>query len=254
MKTLIFDYCSNRYFFFSVTSLIYYFVQKCLYIVSVVTGVIIKHLQARKFTFPDHKLYFIPVCSLIQVDLIFILDSSTSMGRSDFQNMKDFVKNVISQIDITNGSSRVGVFTFSNDAKLEFGLKTYNTNEDIIKAIDAIPQYFGNTNTAAALRAVTRQGFTKTGGDRENIPNVAVLITDGIANVDIDQTLPESKIVKSEGIYLYAFAIKLRAHSDFRKIASLPSNRTAVFLPNFKSLVSYSPSFMQTLCEGNSIY
>jgi collagen type VI alpha len=173
------------------------------------------------------------------------------MGGKDFQNMKTFVKYIVSEIDITNGTSRVGVFTFNNQAKLEFDLNTYKTNADVIRAIDAIPQEFGNTNTAAALRAITQQGFTKSGGDRDNIPNVAVLITDGQANVDPDQMVPESKIVKKNGIYLYAFAIKLRAYSEFKKITSLPSNRTAVFLPNFESLVSYSPSFMQTLCEGN---
>lgn len=187
----------------------------------------------------------------MQVDLVFLLDSSSSMGMRDFRSMKTFVKYVVSQIDITNGSSRVGVYTFNNKAKMEFSLNTYTSNEDVLRAIDDIPKEYGNTNTAAALRALSQAAFTNENGDRSNIPNVAVLVTDGKANMEMAQTLPEAQLVKKRGIYLYAFAIRLSNNAQFQQISSPPIDRTAIFLPSFDALVSNGPSFVQKLCEGN---
>lgn len=165
--------------------------------------------------------------------------------------MKTFVKYVVSQIDITNGSSRVGVYTFNSKAKMEFSLNAYTSNEDVLRAIDNIPKEYGNTNTAAALRALSQVAFTKANGDRSNIPNVAVLVTDGKANMEIAQTLPEAQLVKDRGIHLYAFAIRLSDYAEFQQIPSPPTNRTAVFLQSFDALVLNGPSFVQKLCEGN---
>ena len=39
------------------------------------------------------------------------------------------------------------------------------------------------TNTAAALRYVTNTMFSPSNGDRSGIPNVAIVITDGVPNV-----------------------------------------------------------------------
>lgn len=192
-----------------------------------------------------------PVCYLIQVDLIFLLDSSSSMGYRDFQNMKSFVKYVVSQLDISNGSARVGIITFNSRAEEEFSLISFSTNDDVLRAIDEIPQKYGNTNTAAALRALTDYGFRKERGDRDNIPNVAVLITDGKANVETTQTLPWAQNVKNSGIYLYAFGIKFSNNAEFQQIPSPPTNRTAIFLPTFDALVLHGPLFIQKLCKGN---
>lgn len=195
--------------------------------------------------------HFISVCDQVQVDLVFLLDSSSSMGYSDFLDMKTFVKYVVSKVDITNGSSRVGVYTFSNQAKLEFSLNTYSTNTDVLKAVDKIPQAFGNTNTAAGFRAI-RTAFSQTNGDRDRVPNIAVLITDGQANMEADQTLPQAQLIKDSGIYMYAIGVRLRDYQEFLQIPSPPSNKTAILLPDFASLVRYGSVFTQKVCEGNT--
>ncbi|WAR09789.1 CO6A6-like protein [Mya arenaria] len=134
---------------------------------------------------------------------IFILDSSSRMGHSDFQNMKIFLNYIVSQIDITGGTSRIGVYTFNTRAKSEFHLNDYTTNKTVLDAIDDIPQNYGNTNTAAALRAL-REAFTEENGDRPNIRNVGVLITDGRANKGTRRTVPEATLTKEDNTFIYA--------------------------------------------------
>ncbi|WAR09890.1 CO6A3-like protein [Mya arenaria] len=194
-----------------------------------------------------YQNYFESACSKIQIDLIFLLDSSSSMGRSDFQNMKNFLKYIVSQIDITGGTSRIGAYTFNTRAKSEFHLNDYTTNEAVLDAIDDIPQNYGNTNTAAALRAL-REGFTEENGDRPNIRNVGVLITDGQANMETRRTVPEAILTKEDNIFIYAFGVKLREYSDFKQIPSPPVARNAIFLQTFEDLASYGSQFMEQLC------
>lgn len=164
--------------------------------------------------------------------------------------MKNFVKHIVSQIDITNGTSRVAVYTFNTQATLEFSLNRYSTNDEVMRAIDDIPQKYGNTNTAAALRKLREEGFIEANGDRDNIPNVAALITDGQSNMETTQTLPEAKLVRDSGVYLYAFAVKLSYYADFRLIPSQPADKTAICIPNFETLASYGPKYMRRLCQG----
>ena len=41
----------------------------------------------------------------------------------------------------------------------------------------------GRTNIAAALKIVDERIFTSSGGDRQNAPNIVILMTDGGSNV-----------------------------------------------------------------------
>jgi len=169
------------------------------------------------------------------------------MGYADFRNMKDFLKYVVGQVHITEGTARVGVYTFNNDAILEFKLNEYDTNQEVIDAIDKIPQTFGNTNTAAALRALQR-GFTADNGDRPNVPNVGVLVTDGQANMETSRTLTDATAFKATGAHLYTLVMKQRDTQEFRDLASTPSD--ALFLSTFSQLLENGPHFVRKLCQG----
>ena len=52
----------------------------------------------------------------------------------------------------------------------------------------------GTTNTAAALAMMRTDHFTSGHGDRSNMPNVGVIVTDGRSN-DKDQTWREARNV-----------------------------------------------------------
>ena len=205
-----------------------------------------------------HKMIYITLfnilsteCGRIQIDIIFLLDTSSSMGRQDFATMKEFVKHFVSKVDITGGKTRVGIFTFNSNTRLEFSLNSSKTNEEALEAIDRITQSYGNTNTAGALRALWSVGFTPENGDREFTPNVGVLITDGVSNINSRMTVPEAILVKENSIFLYAVGIKVREDVEFRKIPSAPYSRTAIFIPTFDQLISFAPAFFNLVCTGN---
>ena len=57
------------------------------------------------------------------------------------------MKQTINVFDIGTDFTRVGVITFSTNAKVEFQLDTYNTSSDISSAVDNIIYTQGGTNT-----------------------------------------------------------------------------------------------------------
>ena len=49
-----------------------------------------------------------------EVDLIFLIDSSASVGRTDFQNELRFVRKLLSDFTVDNNHTQISVITFSS--------------------------------------------------------------------------------------------------------------------------------------------
>lgn len=96
------------------------------------------------------------------VDLAFILDSSGSVGNYNFQQVKNFVKNVVDFFNIGSSGTHVAVVTYSTYTKLEFNLKAHYTKSSIKYAVGNIRYRGGWTYTADALDFVRRNIFVRT--------------------------------------------------------------------------------------------
>ena len=126
------------------------------------------------------------------MDLIFVLDSSGSIGSGNYQKVREFVKNFIkSGITIGPNDDQVGVIIFGGNAQVVFNLNAYQKETQLLGAIDSIPYLSESTNTAAALRKLIDEGFTEGGGarlDSKTVLRVAIVMTDGKSNVSPSDT------------------------------------------------------------------
>ena len=112
-------------------------------------------------------------------DIIFVLDESGSIGSADFNLMKSFVSQLVGRLDIDSGNTRVGLVTFSSSVGTSFNLNAYSTVASVQAAVDSLRYGGGGTNTAAALAHVRTTMLTSAAGDRSDVPNVVVVLTDG---------------------------------------------------------------------------
>lgn len=112
-------------------------------------------------------------------DIIFVLDESGSIGTTNFNLMKSFLSQLVDRLDI---DTRVGVVTFSSGVRSRFNLGTHSSVAAVKAAISSITFSNGGTNTAAALAHVRTSMLTSSAGDRSNVPNVVVVLTDGRSN------------------------------------------------------------------------
>lgn len=89
----------------------------------------------------------ISACFAKVADVVFLVDSSGSVGDDNFRVVKDFIKNTINIFDIGAQYTRIGVLTFSSTPVLRFPLNMYDNKAAILKAIDGIPYSMGGTDT-----------------------------------------------------------------------------------------------------------
>ncbi|XP_062585272.1 cartilage matrix protein-like isoform X2 [Saccostrea cucullata] len=178
-----------------------------------------------------------------KIDLVFILDSSTSIGNNNYDKMKAFVKKLIQTANIDCGVTRVGLVSYSTQVTIEFHLNTYNTTTELIDAVDKIPWRYGSTNTADALKAMHEEMFSKDNGDRPGVRNVCIFMTDGVSNINYQRAIPEAETARQKDIHIYAIGIRLKDLSELNGIASQPASLNAFAVDFFNELEDLDTKF-----------
>lgn len=191
-------------------------------------------------------------CADARIDLVFVLDASTSVTEPNYLLMKDFVKDFLDDADIDSGNVRVGVVIYSTADYIQFHLNEYKTKADIYHAIDAIPYRHGSTNTADAIRTMRTQMFTQVNGDRPNVDNIAVVVTDGVSNINSRRTIPEAEQAHADGIHIYAIGIGLSETRELDGIASKPVEENRFAVQDFTELRDLRQKVFSALCVGKS--
>ena len=78
---------------------------------------------------------------------MFVLDSSSSVGQTNFQTMLGFVNDLIDEFDIGPSNVRVGLVKFSSSATLVFDLDDHTTKTSLKSAVAAVSYTGGSTAT-----------------------------------------------------------------------------------------------------------
>ena len=182
--------------------------------------------------------------------MVFVLDASTSVTEPNFQLMKDFVADFLFIADIDNGNVRVGVIIYSTEDHLEFNLNTYSTKMDVLTAIEDIPYRYGSTNTADALKTMRTEMYTAANGDRPNVPNICIVVTDGVSNINSRRTIPEAEEARAAGIHIYAIGIGLTDTTELDGIASKPVEENRFAVQEFSELRALRDTVFSAFCPS----
>ena len=114
------------------------------------------------------------------VDVIFAIDESGSMCASNFAKVKSFLRQLVSRFDVDRCKTRVGLVTFSSNVGTVINLSNYSSVSSLQSAISSLScRGEGSADIANALAYVRTKMLTSAAGDRTDIPNIVVVITDG---------------------------------------------------------------------------
>ncbi len=128
-----------------------------------------------------------PTCDA-QVDLCYIIDSSGSIrdnnpadrSYDNWQLQLEFLSRLVDAFVIGPDATRVGVVVFSEQVDLEFPLNKYTDAKSVKDAILNIRYYGQTTNTPEGLRVAREQCYSQANGDRPDVQNLVIIITDGV--------------------------------------------------------------------------
>ncbi|XP_009328764.1 PREDICTED: collagen alpha-1(XXVIII) chain-like isoform X2 [Pygoscelis adeliae] len=195
-------------------------------------------------------------CKVTPLELVFVIDSSESVGPDNFNIIKTFMKTVIDKVSANHVTTRIGIINFSHKVELVSSLKQYTTKEYLKSAVDKMPYLGEGTYTASAIQEAI-QLFQAA---RPAVRKVAVVITDGQADtrdkVQLDTVVREAHATNIE-IFVIGIIQRTDPHyDDFLKemqlIATDPDEEHVYQIDDFMTLSALENKLITKICENVS--
>ena len=197
----------------------------------------------------------------MQVDLCFIIDSSGSIrdnnppgGQPDNWELQlQFLSRLVDLFTIGTDATRVGAVVFSEDVRLVFSLDTYTDAQSIKDAILGLTYLGQTTNTPEGLRVTREQCFNQGNGDRPNVQNLAIFISDGVPfpAERKDLAIREAELLKGISNVIAIGVTNVIDQDLLRTISSSPQeeNRNWFLAVDFSELDVIRRSVGEGTCE-----
>ncbi|CAH1250639.1 MATN2 [Branchiostoma lanceolatum] len=177
------------------------------------------------------------------VDLVFVIDGSGSVGVAEFEKVKTFMKNVVSEFNIGAVKTKVGVIQYSSSVKEEFSLNAHWTNTAVLNAIDNIVYMGGGTQTGTAITYMKDNSQW-----RPNVAKIAIVVTDGQSGDDVQ--VPSTQ-AQNAGITMHAIGVGGNVdQTELNDIASTAQYVTTV--ADYDALAAQMAQLTASVCDGAS--
>jgi Mg-chelatase subunit ChlD len=199
----------------------------------------------------------------VPVDLIFLVDSSGSIEKDDFDQSRQYIREVVKRLPLDGGnaSTHVGIVQFSTQSfeTVEIQLLEGTTQESVNEALDKMQhhkiQHDMNdpmTHTGEGIQYVLDHMFPKI---RCRTTEMLVIITDGQSN-GIKDPANISALARTRGIEIVAVGVKNYGDDEVKK-ASMEKELTGIVgdkgklltVDKYSELVKIMKNTSQTVCE-----
>ncbi|XP_058260029.1 matrilin-4 isoform X2 [Hemibagrus wyckioides] len=191
-------------------------------------------------------------CRSANIDLVLLIDGSKSVRPQNFELIKQFVNQVVDQLDISAHGTRVGLVQYSSRVRTEFPLSMYKSKEEIKAAVMNVAYMEKGTMTGLALMHMVQQSFSEAEGARaasRNIPRVGLVFTDGRSQDDITEW---AKKAKEAGITMYAVGVGKAVEDELREIASEPVEKHFFYTSDFTAINQIAENLKLNVCPEES--
>lgn len=182
-------------------------------------------------------------------DIVFIIDESGSIGRSNFQLVRTFLHTLISGLQVSSNRVRVGIVVYHGEPTAEVFLDTFTDKSELLDFIKILPYTGGGTKTGAALDFAKQKVFVREKGSRkeQGVQQVAVVITDGKSQDDVSDPAAD---LRRAGVTVFAVGVKDADKAQLDQIASYPTSKHTFMVDSFSKLNVLESSLQRILCQN----
>lgn len=199
----------------------------------------------------SHKTWTeIPELCNKPMDIMFLLDGSPSIGASEFEEMKNFVRAFIESADISNTSVHVSVLQYARENNLEISLNKPQETEKLIEMVHSIQQREqGPTRLGKAIDFVVQNALSESYGGRPDASKVVIVIVSGKSEDTVETAALTARMNK-----VSLFPIGVGNGYDEQQLRTLtgPSAVNRIMkLQNFEDLstmVTLNSEFINKVC------
>lgn len=188
-----------------------------------------------------------------KTDLAFMVDSSTSVGESNFQEAKDFVWSVVRNFPISNNDTRVAVIRYSSQADVifDFQFSAKNNVPFLKETLDNMEYVGGETKTELALDLARTGLFTEKRGSRTKVPKILVVMSNGKSD-DALAVARTSMALKRQEVTVVVVAIGDEVDlEELLLMASTPED--VISVRTFSTLKKRVGKIRDKVCDGGWI-
>ena len=181
---------------------------------------------------------FLDCSSGVVRDVVFVIDTSNSIGSYRFQLVRELIENITTSIKVNSPETLFGLITFDNYARFEFNITNHTDLSTLLPAINpGLPYYRGyNTNTASALSlllyASAEGGLLQL---RNETSKIAIVITDGYSSSSSSLQSAANSLHEANIYDVYAVGI---GNNNYYELQLMASDSSFVF--STYSLSSYT--------------
>ncbi|XP_038131248.1 collagen, type XXVIII, alpha 1a isoform X2 [Cyprinodon tularosa] len=195
------------------------------------------------------------MCRGSPLELVFVIESSESVGPEHFELVKDFVIAIIDQLPVSQGASRVGVVLYSHLNKVVVSLQQQPSKDEIKEAVRTMPYLGEGTFTGSAVHRAKQL----LQASRPHVGKVAVVLM--AAQADRRDFMEFKKAVSDsheEGIELFVIAVgnKTDLYGEFltqiRTFASDPDEDHVYLLDDFQMLSGLENNLLKQICDQDA--
>ena len=137
--------------------------------------------------------------------------------------------------------------------KHELELNSSDNKDEVLKKINSMGHLDESTNTGLALFEMRTKGFSRANGDRPNVPNVAVVVTDGNPTVPDEvtgtaNTKSNATAAKDQDIIIFAIGVGADVDQSILDAIASPGKTESVV--DESALVDIIDQIRAFVCEA----
>ncbi|XP_021434374.2 collagen alpha-3(VI) chain isoform X2 [Oncorhynchus mykiss] len=177
-------------------------------------------------------------------DIIFLIDGSDTTGSSGIAHIRDFILNIVQQLDVQPDQVRVAVVQYSDKVKTDFSLNSHNNKPAVLSAIKRLRQQGGrSSDLAKAIEYVIRNELKSSAGVRlAEASQHLVVLTGGRSPTDVSVYGPLLKGSRVNCIGIGA------GGADSRQLNQIATSSADVLqVPTFPGLPTIKERFIARL-------
>jgi hypothetical protein len=195
-----------------------------------------------------------PVCDA-PLDLILVLDGSTSVGADAFADLKSFLKQFVGSFDLSGKAVEVGITHFSSADvfvnSLDGGVSEVVSplsaeRGKVVDAIDAMMYGGGRRNTAQALHEAVEAMRSER---RLGVPAVYLVITDGFPS-DMEDLHEAAELVRNDGRLVFSVVGVAGLAQQLSYVVSAPYDSSIFVEERYGGLLENVATYVGALCPA----
>uniref|UniRef100_A0A8C1KYG6 Collagen, type XXVIII, alpha 1b n=1 Tax=Cyprinus carpio TaxID=7962 RepID=A0A8C1KYG6_CYPCA len=194
------------------------------------------------------------ICRVQPLELVFVIDSSESVGPENFEVIKDFVNTLIDRVSVSPEVTRVGVILYSHINLVVTSIQERLSRDEVQAAVRRMPYIGEGTYTGSGIRKANEIFHFA----RPGVKKVAVVITDGQTDhrdtVKLEDAVREAH---SANITMLAIGVVNQSdpiYDDFKQelksIASPPTEEHVFSIMDFGMLPEVESKLLHEICEN----